>query len=218
MPSWLDPYTIITATGPWALWAVALIVFLECGLWPILPGDSLLFAVGMLCAMGLKGEDQAIISYFGSKPLTLLFVCAVLFLFAWAGNLCGYYVGKALGPTLFKPREGFMGKVFDPKHVQETHEFFEKYGAMSLILGRFTPFIRTFVTMIAGIGGMNFKKFATFSGLGAAIWVAVVTVTGFFLGRVSFVRDHIETVFIAIIVVSVIPAVIGALKSRKKAA
>lgn len=218
MPSWLDPYTIITAAGPWALWVVAIIVLLECGLFPILPGDSLLFAVGMLCAMGVKGEDQAVIHYFGSKPVTLAFVIAVLFVFAFAGNIMGYALGQKLGPALFRPREGLMGKIFDPKHVDETHVFFEKWGPMSLVLGRFMPFIRTFVTMIAGVGHMDKKKFSVWSAFGAILWVALITVAGFFLGRVDFVREHIESVFIAIILVSVIPAVVGALKGRSKKA
>ncbi|HSN42942.1 MAG TPA: cytochrome O ubiquinol oxidase, partial [Propionibacteriaceae bacterium] len=102
MPSWLDPQTIIEAAGPYALWVVAFIVFAECGLFSILPGDSLLFTVGMFIAGGLAGGEPAI-SY-GTKAQTLLFACAVLTAAAILGNLSGYYLGRLIGPPLFKPR------------------------------------------------------------------------------------------------------------------
>lgn len=216
LPSWLDPYTIIQSTGPWALWVVTLIVFVECGLFAPLPGDSLLFAVGMLTAMGVKGNPEPVIHYFDHKPATLAFVCLVLFIAAIGGNICGYYLGRLVGPPLFKPRKGLMGKAFDPKHVDKTHEFFEKYGSKALILARFVPFVRTFVTMIAGIGKMDIRKFTAYSAVGAALWVGLITVAGYFLGNVGFVRDHIEMVLVAIVVVSVIPMVVEYLRERSK--
>lgn len=217
MPDWLDPYKIIEAAGPWAVPVVALIVFAECGLFALLPGDSLLFAVGMLTAMGISAGDPPIIHYFSSKPGTLAFVCLVLFLAAIAGNVCGYWLGRVVGPPLFKPRKGLMGKAFDPKHVERTHAFFEKYGPTALILARFVPFVRTFVTMIAGIGKMDFKKFFFFTAIGGALWVGLITVAGYFLGNIPFVRDHIESVLIGIIFISVIPMIVGYLNEKRKA-
>lgn len=218
MPSWLDPYAIIQASGPWAVWIVAFIVFAECGLFAILPGDSLLFAVGMLTAMGVKAGEPPVIHYFDNKVATLVFVMAVLFVAAIMGNLCGYYLGKLIGPPLFKPRRGLMGKAFDPKHVDRTHAFFEKYGSKALILARFVPLVRTFVTMIAGIATMDVRRFMTFTAIGGFLWVGIITTAGYLLGNVGFIKDHIELVLVAIVVVSLIPMVVEYLGGRRRAA
>ncbi|MGL5406753.1 MAG: DedA family protein [Propionibacteriaceae bacterium] len=218
IPDWLDPQRIIEATGPWALPVVALIIFAECGLFALLPGDSLLFAVGMLTAMGLSEGDAPIIHYFGSKPLTLVFVCVALFCAAILGNLCGYWLGRLIGPPLFKPRDGLLGKAFDPKYVDKTHDFFEKYGSSALILARFVPFVRTFVTMIAGIGKMDLRKFMGFTAIGGALWIGIVTVAGYFLGSIPFIRNHIGSALIAIVFISLIPMIVGYLNEKRKAA
>ncbi|WP_460769620.1 DedA family protein [Mariniluteicoccus flavus] len=215
LPSWLDPEKIIQAAGPWALWVVAFIVFAECGLFSLLPGDSLLFTVGMFCAGGLTGGAAAI-HYFDSKPLTLVFCCVILTIAAILGNMAGYYLGRLIGPPLFKPRTGLMGKVFDPVYVDKTHEFFEKYGSKALILARFVPMVRTFVTLVAGVSHMNFRKFIEFTAIGGVIWVWGITVLGYFLGQIPFVQKNIEVMLIAIVFVSVIPMAFEFINARRK--
>ncbi len=151
------------------------------------------------------------------KPATLAISMGVLLVAAVLGNVVGYWVGKTISPWLFKPRAGFIGKVFSQKHLQQTHDFFERYGSKALVLGRFVPFVRTFVTMVAGAAGMTFRTFITWTGIGAVIWVIGVTLLGFFLGQVEFIKNNVDAVLVAIVLVSVIPMVIEALLSRRRA-
>ncbi|WP_460741755.1 DedA family protein [Mariniluteicoccus endophyticus] len=214
LPDWLDPEKIISSAGPWALWVVAFIVFAECGLFSLLPGDSLLFTVGMFCAGGLSGGAAAI-HYFESKPLTLIFSCIVLTICAILGNVAGYYLGRLIGPPLFKPRAGLMGKVFDPVYVDKTHEFFEKYGSRALILARFVPMVRTFVTLVAGVSHMNFRKFIEFTAIGGVLWVWSITVIGYFLGQIPFIQHNLEYMALLIVAVSILPMVFEYWNARK---
>ena len=214
MPTWLDPAAIlenlIQALGNWALWGVAFLVFIECAIWPILPGDSLLFTVGMFISYGT-------ISFAGmSQGQVLAIACLILTVAAVAGNVAGYWLGHLIGPPLFKPREGFWGKVFNPVYVDKTHEMLAKYGNKALVLGRFVPFVRTFITLIAGIGRMPFKTFITWTAVGGVIWAVGVTVLGFYLGQIPFFQKNIEAVLIAIVFVSVIPMIVEALIQRRK--
>jgi membrane-associated protein len=215
LPSWLDPAALlnglIQALGNWALWGVAFLVFIECAIWPILPGDSLLFTVGMFVAGGS-------ISFAGfAEWQVLIAACVVLTVAAIAGNVAGYWVGHLIGPALFKPREGFWGKVFDPKYVTKTHEMLAKYGNKALVLARFVPFVRTFITLIAGIGKMEFKTFITWTAVGGVIWGFGVTVLGFFLGRIDFVKNNIEAVLVLIVLVSLLPMAVEAYLQHRKA-
>lgn len=216
LPSWLDPEKIIAAAGPWALWVVALIVFAECGLFSLLPGDSLLFTVGMFVAGGLAGGAPAI-SY-GSRGQTLLLACVVLTVAAVAGNVSGYWLGRLIGPPLFKKRSGFMGKVFDPRYVETTHDFFATYGSKALILARFVPMVRTFVTLVAGVARMNFARFIAFTAIGGVVWASGVTVLGFFLGQIEFVRSNIEVALILIVVVSLVPMAVEYVLAKRRTA
>ena len=213
LPDWLDPEYLLTALGNWALWGAALIIFLECAIFPVLPGDSLLFAVGMFIA------NDAQIIRFGdvSQPGVLGIAVLVLVTAAVLGNVAGYWVGKTLSPWLFKPRPGFIGRIFSAKHLQQTHDFFERYGSKALVLGRFVPFVRTFVTMVAGAAGMSFRTFITWTGIGAVIWAAGLTVLGFFLGQVDFIRHNLDAVLIAIVLVSVLPMVVEAILAKRRA-
>lgn len=214
LPDWLDPEFLLTALGNWALWGAALIVFIECAIFPVLPGDSLLFAVGMFIA------NDAPIIRFGTldKPAVLAISMVVLVVAAILGNVTGYWVGKSISPWLFKPRDGFVGRIFSAKHLDQAHAFFERYGSKALVMGRFVPFVRTFITMVAGAAGMSFRHFITWTGIGAVVWAAGVTLLGFFLGRIDFIKHNIDAVLVAIIVVSVIPMVIEYLLSRRRAA
>lgn len=208
MPNWLNPEHIITSLGNWALWGVALIIFIECAIFPVLPGDSLLFAVGMFTAMGT-------IAY-GGVGSTVVFVYLVLMIAAVGGNLAGYWVGRLIGPPLFKPREGFWGKVFNPVYIDKTHDFFKKYGARALILARFVPLVRTFVTLIAGISKMSLKTFISFTAVGGVAWVLLVTTAGYFLGGIPFIKDNFELACVIIVLISVLPMVFEWLKARRE--
>lgn len=203
LPSWLDPEQLIHAFGQWALWGVAFVIFAECGLFAILPGDSLLFTVGIFVGAGTIGQPLWLV-------VLVLTVCAVL------GNACGYLIGYLVGPALFKPRQGLIGKIFNPKYVDRTHAFMEKYGSRALIMARFVPIIRTFVTFAAGVSRMSFTRFILFTAIGGVVWAPGVTLLGYFLGNVGFIRNHIEGVLVGVVVVSLIPMAIEYLNARRK--
>lgn len=213
LPDWMDAEFLLTALGNWALWGSVVIIFMECAIFPILPGDSLLFAIGMFIA------NDAQIIHFGEmgRQGVLGVSIAILMTAAVAGNMVGYWVGKTISPWLFKPRDNFFGRIFSQKHLQQTHDFFERYGAKALVLGRFVPIVRTFVTMVAGAAGMTFRHFMVWTGIGAVVWAAGVTLLGYFLGSFDFIRHNIDAVLIAIVFVSVLPMVFEYLRERAKA-
>jgi membrane-associated protein len=204
LPSWMDPEYLIRLFGPYALWGVAFIIFAECGLFAILPGDSLLFTVGLFVGIGVIDHS-------------MFFVCAVLTVAAVAGNISGYWIGRLIGPPLFKPRTGLIGKILNPKYVTKTHDFFEKYGNRALILARFVPIVRTFVTLVAGVGRMDFRKFIIYTAIGGILWACGVTTLGYYLGSVPYIRDNIDAVLILIVLVSVTPMGIEYLLHRRRA-
>jgi membrane-associated protein len=200
-PEWLQPDTIISWLGPWAVVGLAAIVFAECGLLLgfFLPGDSLLFTAGLFVA------NKAI-----DAPLWL--VCLVLVAAAFAGNVVGYYIGRAAGPAIFdKPRS----RLFNPAHVVKTQEFFDKYGNRAIVLGRFVPIVRTFITVMAGVGQMGPKRYLTYSLIGGVLWAAGVTLLGFWLGQFEFVRANIEFLLILIVAISVLPIVVELVRARR---
>jgi membrane-associated protein len=200
-PEWLQPDVIIAWLGPWAVIGLALIVFAECGLLLgfFLPGDSLLFTAGLFVA---QGAIQA--------PLWL--VCVVLVASAFIGNAVGYSIGRAAGPAVFDKPES---RLFKPKHVVRTQEFFDKYGTRAIVLGRFVPIVRTFITVMAGVGRMDAKRYLTYSFLGGILWAAGVTLLGFWLGQFAFVRDNIEFMLILIVLLSVLPIVVEIVRARR---
>lgn len=213
MPDWLDPATLIHNLGNWALWGVALILFLECAIFPVLPGDSLLFTVGMFIAM----TPPSITFGSMSKPMVFVVACLIMTVFAIVGNIAGYYVGKFISPWLFKPRDSFIGRIFSDKHLDQTKAFFDRYGSKALVLGRFVPFVRTFITMVAGAAGMNFRHFITWTAIGGVIWVWGVTLLGYLLGNVAFIGNNIDVVLIAIVFISVLPMLIEYFNEKRKA-
>ena len=201
-PQWLDPSYIISALGPWALLGVALIIFAECGLLIgfFLPGDSLLFIAGLAATTGLIGT-----------PLWL--VCVVLVVAAFLGNVCGYYIGRAAGPAIFdKPNS----RLFKRENVERTQKFFDKYGNRAIVLGRFVPIVRTFITVMAGVGRMDARRFLVFSGIGALIWAAGVTLLGAVLGQFDVVKNNIELMLILVVLLSLVPIGIEALQARRE--
>jgi membrane-associated protein len=201
-PEWLQPDSILQWLGPWALVGLALIVFAECGLLLgfFLPGDSLLFTAGLFVA------DGAIRS-----PLWL--VCALLVLAAVLGNACGYWIGHSAGPAVFdRPRS----RMFRPDHVVKTQEFFDRYGNRAIVLGRFVPIVRTFITVMAGVGRMDSRRYLTYSVIGGIAWAAGVTVLGYWLGQLAFVKANIEFMLIAIVVASILPMVVEIVRARRR--
>jgi membrane-associated protein len=203
LPGWMDPAKLIDAFGPYVLWGVAFVVFAECGLFAVLPGDSLLFTVGLFVAGGAIHH---------SMP----FVCVVLTICAVAGNVCGYWVGRLVGPPLFKPRKGLVGRILDPRHVQRTQAFFDRYGSRALILARFVPVVRTFVTLVAGVGRMDFRRFITYTAIGGVAWACGVTVAGYYLGSIPLIRDNVDAVLILIVVLSLVPMGVEWLLHRRR--
>lgn len=209
LPDWMDPEFLIRAMGNWALWGCALIIFAECGVFSLLPGDSLLFTIGMFVSLGT-------VSFGGSAILTLILACLVLTVAAILGNVSGYYLGRLIGPPLFKPREGFLGKVFDQKYVDKTNEFFEKYGSKALILARFVPMVRTFVTLVAGVAKMDFRKFISYTAVGGVLWATGVTLLGYFLGQIEFIQHNIEAALVLIVLVSLIPMIVELMLAKRR--
>jgi membrane-associated protein len=200
-PEWLQPDTIIAWLGPWALIGLAAIVFAECGLLLgfFLPGDSLLFTAGLFVANGAIGTP-------------LWAVCLLLIVAAMLGNACGYYIGRVAGPAIFdKPKS----RLFNPAHVLKTQEFFDKYGNRAIVLGRFVPIVRTFITVMAGIGRMEPKRYFTYSLIGGVLWAGGVTVLGFWLGQFAFVRANIELILLLIVVISVLPIIVELVRARR---
>ena len=201
-PDWLDPEKLLTMLGPWMLVGLCLIVFAECGLLVgfFLPGDSLLFTAGLFVAAGHI-----------STPLWA--VCVLLTVCAFVGNVVGYYIGRKAGPALFTKPES---KIFKKEYVDKTQEFFDKYGPRAIVLARFVPIVRTFITAMAGVGRMDPKKYFTYSAIGGVAWAAGLTVLGYFLGQVDFIRKNLELTLIAIVLLSVVPIIIEVIKARKE--
>jgi membrane-associated protein len=202
LPSWLDPDKILVSMGAFAVIGVCLIIFAECGLLIgfFLPGDTLLFTAGMFIA-----RDSI------ATPLWLM--CVLLSVCAFVGNVSGYWIGAKVGPTLFNKPDS---RLFKREHVDRTHAFFEKYGARAIVLARFVPIVRTFITAIAGVGRMDARKFFVYSAIGGVLWASGVTVLGFYLGRFAFVHDHIELMLVLIVLVSIIPIIIEFIRVRRE--
>jgi membrane-associated protein len=181
-----------------------LIVFCETGLviLPFLPGDSLLFAVGALCAID-------------GSPISLPLIIGLLFAAAVIGDAVNYTIGRRIGPAVFKS-EGSM--FLNKKHLLRTQAFYEKHGGKTIILARFMPFIRTFAPFVAGIGQMRYPRFFSFNVVGGAAWVASFSLLGYFFGNMPAVKKNFTLVILAIIVISVLPGVIEFLRARKNTA
>jgi membrane-associated protein len=198
--SWMDPQWLLTHFGSQFFWVSVAIVFVECGLFfPILPGDSLLFAIGLFISTG---------DFDFNLPLALV----VLAIAAFAGNVVGYEIGRAVGRPLYE-RDG---RILKRKYFEQSHEFFERHGAKALVIGRFVPIVRTFITVVAGVSRMERRHFFVWSGVGAVLWVFAVTLLGYFLGSaVPGLKDHLELIILAIVAVSVLPMVVEIIRARR---
>jgi membrane-associated protein len=197
--AWRDMINYIGLTKLYLL--LFAIVFCETGLviWPFLPGDSLIFAIGAVAGRAI-----------GIDPIT---AGILLILAALTGDNVNYWLGRRLGPAVFRREDS---RLFNKKHLIEAQNFYEKYGSKTIILARFVPIVRTFAPFVAGIGKMNYARFLAFSIFGAILWVTLCLTAGYFLGSRPFFKQHFEIVMLAIVFISVLPALFHILQARGK--
>ena len=192
---------IIQQFGNWSYGILFSIVFVETGIviMPFLPGDSLLFASGTLAALGA----------FNLYTLLIIFFTAAVI-----GDTVNYHIGQKVGMSI--PENSFIGRVINRERLEIAQNFFNKHGGKTIVIARFMPFIRTFIPFVAGASRMNYRYFLVYNVLGAFLWVMSCTLLGYFFGNIPIIKDNFSVVLILIIVISVLPAIIGALKARKK--
>jgi membrane-associated protein len=197
----IDTYLsdIITRYGAWTYGLLFFVVFMETGfvVTPFLPGDSLIFAASTFAARGVL------------NPWVIFFLLSIA---AVAGDTANYWIGHAIGA------KAYTGEVkwIKQDYMVRTHDFFEKHGGIAIFLARFVPIIRTFAPFVAGVSEMSYGYFLTWNLIGGVSWVALFTLLGFFFGNIPFVQKNFELVIIAIVLISLIPAIIEAYKIRKK--
>lgn len=191
--------SIIQTYGTWTYLLLFLIIFMETGLvvTPFLPGDSLLFAAGTFAGMGTL------------NPVLLFLLLSAA---AIIGDTVNYWIGHYIGPRAFSGEIRFLKK----EYMDRTHEFYERHGGKTIILARFVPIVRTFAPFVAGIGAMSYGHFITYNVIGGLLWVAIFTFGGYFFGNLQFVQDNFSLVVIAIIIISVLPAVYEFLRERAR--
>ncbi|MGH3362049.1 MAG: DedA family protein [Nocardioides sp.] len=196
---WMDPNYLLREFGEEIFWLSLVILFIECGLFfPFLPGDTLLFALGLFIA----GER---VNLFPGPPLVeLLIALMLLTVAAFLGNVAGYEIGRAVGPPIYE-RDG---RILKRKYFDQTQVFFDKHGNKALVLGRFVPFVRTYITVVAGVTLMERRRFFTWSAVGAVLWVLSIAVLGYFLGSAfPSLGENIDKAIILILAFSVVPVV-----------
>ena len=192
-----DPESLLVAMGPWVLWGTMLIVLIESGvLFPVLPGESLLFTAGLL-------HDRL-----GLHLPTLIIMVVVA---AFIGAQIGYFLGAKWGRKLFKPD----ARVLKTEHLEKAEHYFRDYGGRSLVIGRFIPFVRTFIPLAAGIARYPYSKFLLFNTLGALLWGAGFILVGSLLGNVPFVHDNLTLILGVIILVSVLPVILEIIGQKR---
>lgn len=209
---WLDPESIITSAGPWALLVVCLIVFAETGLLVgfLLPGDTLLIITGLLAFYpGIL---------IGDFRLDIWWVALAIGVAAFLGGEVGYLIGHRVGPRIFERKETGL---FSVENVKRTNAFFDRFGGLAVILARFVPIVRTFAPVAAGVGHMNYKKYSLYNFIGAIIWGVGLTTVGYLLGYVpvlgDFVRSYIDVILLCAVAIAVIPTVFHYIQSMVKA-
>ena len=195
---------VISNYGTWTYAILFLIVFCETGLvvTPILPGDSLLFAAGSIAAISSQALDVTLLA-----PL----LCTACLM----GDMVNYSAGKFLGARLFANKDA---RFLKREYLERTHGFYERYGAKTIIMARFVPIVRTFAPFVAGMGTMRFRQYILYCVTGAVLWVGICTSAGYLFGNIPIVKKNFTLVILAIIFLSVLPAIIGFIKSRRETA
>jgi membrane-associated protein len=198
---WLDPEWLQQEYGAAFIWISLAIIFVECGLFfPFLPGDTLLFALGLFIA----GSNTTGFTVLGisNEPAQLVVAMSMLIVAAFAGNVVGYEIGRKIGPPLYE-RDG---RILKKQYFDKTSAFFEKHGNKALVIGRFVPFVRTYVTVVAGVTMMERRRFVVWSAVGAVLWVVSITLLGYFLGAaIPALGENIDYVTLAILAFTAIP-------------
>jgi membrane-associated protein len=199
--------TFITTHG--GLYVVMFIIFAETGLFVgfFLPGDSLLFITGIIIANSPAP--------FANEFINIVYWISLISASAIVGNLLGFWFGKETGHLWFEKRDTWL---FKQKHLRQAHDFYEKKGNLAIILGRFLPIVRTFAPLVAGIVKMDFKKFLSYSIVGAVAWVTSMVMAGFLLGHNAFVKHNIDKIVIALILVTTAPVLFKMFFGKKKEA
>ena len=196
---------LVNIVQTYHLWTYAilfLIIFCETGLvvTPFLPGDSLLFVAGAIAALP-------------EMPLDVNLLVLIVFAAAFLGDSCNYAIGHFFGEKLFSNPDS---RIFKRSYLDKTHEFYRKYGGKTIVIARFVPIVRTFAPFVAGMGKMHYTWFLTYNALGGALWVAIFCYTGYLFGDQPFVQDNLKLLIVAIIVISVLPAVFEVLRAKMK--
>ncbi|MCX2932756.1 VTT domain-containing protein [Mycobacterium sp. CVI_P3] len=208
MPDFLDPLKLIEQFGTWALVGILVVVFIESGvLFPVLPGDTLLFVAGMLAA-GTAARSADVETNFQLWQLLVFIPIAAIL-----GGQVGYFVGRFLGTAMFKPN----ARVLKQRYLDEAHLFFEQRGPFAIVLARFIPIVRTLAPITAGAAQMKYAIFTLYNIVGALVWGIGLTLLGYGLGQFEIVQKLLEPIFIGIAVASVAPMVWEWYKRRKAA-
>lgn len=208
MPSFMDPLNLIGYFGAWALVGILVVVFVESGvLFPILPGDSLLFVAGMLAAGTAARGIDAQANFQLWQLLVFIPLAAIL------GGQVGYFIGRTIGTSMFKPD----AKVLKQRYLDEAHAFFEQRGPFAIVIARFVPIVRTLAPLTAGAAKMRYSVFTTFNILGAVVWGVGLILLGYWLGQFTIIQKLLEPIFIVIVLASVAPMFFEWLKRRRAA-
>lgn len=206
MPDFLDPINLIGYFGTWALVGILVVVFVESGvLFPILPGDTLLFVAGMLAA-GTAARAEAVNANFHLWQLLVFIPVAAIL-----GGQVGYWIGRSIGTAMFKPN----ARVLKQRYLDEAHLFFEDRGPFAIVIARFVPIVRTLAPITAGAARMSYGLFTAFNVLGAVVWGVGLVLMGYGLGQFEVVQKLLEPIFILIAVASITPMIWEWYKRRK---
>ena len=198
---WLDPEWLQHEYGSAFIWLALLIVFVECGLFfPFLPGDTLLFALGLFIA-GSNATGYSVIGI-ENEPVELILAIVMLTVAAFAGNVVGYEIGRRIGPPLYE-RDG---RIIKRQYLDNTSAFFDRHGNKALVIGRFVPFVRTYITVVAGVTLMERRRFFLWSAIGAVMWIVSIVLLGYFLGAAfPWLGENIDYVTVVILAFTVVP-------------
>jgi membrane-associated protein len=208
LPSFMDPLTLVGYFGAWALVGLLVVIFIESGvLFPVLPGDTLLFVAGMLAAGTAALPDGDQVNFHLWQLLVFVPIAAIL------GGQVGYWIGRSIGTSMFKPNARFLKQ----RYLDEAHVFFEQRGPFAIVLARFVPIIRTLAPITAGAAKMGYAVFTLYNIIGAVVWGIGLVLLGYGLGQFSIIQKLLEPIFILIALISIAPIFFEWLKRRRAA-